>query len=93
MVQPEETPTSIGRLSSESMNNMSERLSKLENLYFPRAIQPSATTAAQRQSLLLDLLSRDAAVFLGMHVHPNPIVLFVNGDPICSFYIYLFRNI
>ncbi|XP_047322416.1 coiled-coil domain-containing protein 97 [Impatiens glandulifera] len=48
----------------QSMESMSERLSNLETLYFPRALQSAATTPSDRKSLLLDLLSRDAAVFL-----------------------------
>lgn len=50
------------------MEAMAERLSSLENLYFPRAIQHSAITPSQRKSILLDLLSRDTAVFLGLHL-------------------------
>lgn len=49
----------------EAMESMTERLSSLENLYFPRALQSHATNPSQRKSILLDLLSRDAAVFLG----------------------------
>ncbi|CAI9095565.1 OLC1v1031549C1 [Oldenlandia corymbosa var. corymbosa] len=67
MPQQEDWATSTSQrpsLSGESMKTLSERLSKLDNLYFPRAVQPSATTSAQRQSILFDLLSRDAAVFL-----------------------------
>lgn len=48
----------------EAKESMTERLSSLENLYFPRALQSHATNPSQRKSLLLDLLSRDAAVFL-----------------------------
>ncbi|KAI7980337.1 Casein kinase II subunit beta-2 [Camellia lanceoleosa] len=46
------------------MEDIAERLSKLENLYFPRALQPSSPSPSQRKSLLRDLLSRDLAVFL-----------------------------
>jgi len=49
----------------EAMESMTERLSSLETLYFPRALQSHATNPSQRKSILLDLLSRDAAVFLG----------------------------
>lgn len=51
-------------MSSASMETISERLSELENLYFPRAVQSSAVNPSQRKSLLLDLLSRDVPVFL-----------------------------
>lgn len=37
----------------------------MEDLYFPRAVQPTAVNPPQRKSILLDLLSRDVAVFLG----------------------------
>ncbi|XP_010481368.1 PREDICTED: coiled-coil domain-containing protein 97-like [Camelina sativa] len=40
------------------------RLSSLENLYFPRAVQTTAASSDQRKSILLDLLRRDPAVFL-----------------------------
>ncbi|KAL2548015.1 hypothetical protein Fot_09545 [Forsythia ovata] len=51
-------------ISSEAKGSISDRLSQLEDLYFPRAVQSSAATPSQRKSLLLDLLSRDVAVFL-----------------------------
>ncbi|WCJ20761.1 hypothetical protein M5689_002972 [Euphorbia peplus] len=51
-------------LKKEAMDSMAERLSAVENLYFPRAVQSNAVNPSQRKSLLLDLLSRDAAVFL-----------------------------
>ncbi|PHT32668.1 hypothetical protein CQW23_29005 [Capsicum baccatum] len=51
-------------LSNQSMEKLSERLSVLDNLYFPRAHQSSASTPSQRKSLLLDLLSRDVPLFL-----------------------------
>jgi hypothetical protein len=51
-------------LSNEAVEGISERLSNLENLYFPRAIQPSASSPSQRKSLFLDLLHRDLPVFL-----------------------------
>lgn len=49
----------------EGMESIAERLSLMEDLYFPRAIQPTAINPSQRKSILLDLLSRDVAVFLG----------------------------
>ncbi|KAJ7944663.1 coiled-coil domain-containing protein 97 [Quillaja saponaria] len=53
-----------GALSGEAMEKISERLSSLENLYFPRALQSNATDPSQRKSIFLDLLSRDTALFL-----------------------------
>ncbi|KAM7491145.1 hypothetical protein LguiA_034066 [Lonicera macranthoides] len=62
-MQAEEETTSSSEKrvvpSSKAMESISERLSKLETLYFPRALQSSAINSAQRKSLLLDLLSRD----------------------------------
>ncbi|EEF45045.1 conserved hypothetical protein [Ricinus communis] len=46
------------------MESIARRLSTVENLYFPFSLQSNASSPAQRQSLLLDLLFRDAAVFL-----------------------------
>ncbi|KAK3023215.1 hypothetical protein RJ639_043327, partial [Escallonia herrerae] len=47
-----------------AMESISERLSQLENLYFPRALQSPATSPSLRKSILLDLLRRDLPVFL-----------------------------
>ncbi|KAL9249865.1 hypothetical protein AKJ16_DCAP06217 [Drosera capensis] len=61
----ESTSTSTAtKLRIATMEKISERLSSIENLYFPRAVQPDATDPTRRRSILLDLLSRDAAVFL-----------------------------
>lgn len=49
---------------SASMESTMERLSHLENLYFPRAQQSSALLPSQRKSILQDLYSRDVPVFL-----------------------------
>ncbi|XP_076894567.1 uncharacterized protein LOC143546895 [Bidens hawaiensis] len=46
------------------MESMTERLSHLENLYFPRAQQSSAVEPSQRKSILQDLYSRDLPLFL-----------------------------
>ncbi|XP_054795672.1 uncharacterized protein LOC129301342 [Prosopis cineraria] len=51
-------------ISSDAMESISERLSSLENLYFPRALQSTATDPSQRKAIFLDLLSRDVALFL-----------------------------
>ncbi|KAJ6394189.1 hypothetical protein OIU77_023420 [Salix suchowensis] len=64
MQQREEEGVGGKEVKKEAMESMTERLSSLENLYFPRALQSHATNPSQRKSLLLDLLSRDAAVFL-----------------------------
>ncbi|KAK1367718.1 coiled-coil domain-containing protein 97 [Heracleum sosnowskyi] len=55
------TSLTIGRATMESI---SERLSELEDLYFPKAVESSTVNPSQRKSLLLDLLSRDVPVFL-----------------------------
>lgn len=52
-------------LSGEAKESITERLSRLDNLYFPRALQCSTRSPSERKSILFDLLSRDAAVFLG----------------------------
>lgn len=52
------------KVKEESMESITSRLSCLDHLYFPRALQSNAATPSQRKSILLDLLSRDAAVFL-----------------------------
>ncbi|KAL6313259.1 hypothetical protein AAG906_016668 [Vitis piasezkii] len=54
----------VSREREEAMEKMTERLSCKDNLYFPRALEATATTPPQRKSILLDLLSRDPAVFL-----------------------------
>ncbi|KAJ4830343.1 hypothetical protein Tsubulata_040927 [Turnera subulata] len=52
--------------------SITERLSSMDDLYFPRASLSSAATPPQRKSLLLDLLFRDVAVFLGKeHFFPS----------------------
>ncbi|KAF7828498.1 coiled-coil domain-containing protein 97 [Senna tora] len=53
-----------GAMSGDAREKISERLSSLENLYFPRALQSTATDPSQRKSIFLDLLSRDVALFL-----------------------------
>lgn len=54
----------VGKLSREAIERITERLSPLENLYFPRALLSTASTPSQRKSLLQDLLLRDVPVFL-----------------------------
>ncbi|XP_050225398.1 uncharacterized protein LOC126674901 isoform X2 [Mercurialis annua] len=51
-------------LHKEAMESITQRLSTVESLYFPRALQSNVSNSSHRKSLLLDLLSRDAAVFL-----------------------------
>nr|KJB25433.1 hypothetical protein B456_004G191100 [Gossypium raimondii] len=52
------------KVSEEAMETITERLSALDNLYFPRALQSSASDPSNRKSILHDLLSRDVPVFL-----------------------------
>ncbi|XP_058764835.1 uncharacterized protein LOC131638296 isoform X1 [Vicia villosa] len=54
----------MNEVSEEAKEKISERLSSFENLWFPRAQQPTATLPSQRKSIFLDLLSRDTALFL-----------------------------
>lgn len=61
----------------EAMEKMMERLSLKDNLYFPRAMEAAAATPPQRKSILLDLVSRDPAVFLGIPFS-SPNFLFVS---------------
>ncbi|KAJ4827150.1 hypothetical protein Tsubulata_044530 [Turnera subulata] len=53
-----------GAMREAAKESITERLSSIDDLYFPRASLSSAATPPQRKSLLLDLLSRDASVFL-----------------------------
>ncbi|KAI3840078.1 hypothetical protein MKX03_017279 [Papaver bracteatum] len=48
------------------MEDITQRLSSLDNLYFPRSVQDtsSITNPSERKSILFNLLSRDTAVFL-----------------------------
>ena len=69
----------VSREREEAMEKMTERLSCKDNLYFPRALEATATTPPQRKSILLDLLSRDPAVFLGT-LFSNPNFLFVSSQ-------------
>lgn len=60
------TTAAAKELSFVAKDYLSERLSLREDLYFPRALQSTATNPSQRKAILLDLLSRDVAVFLGL---------------------------
>ncbi|XP_073135224.1 uncharacterized protein [Henckelia pumila] len=52
-------------VSREAGESIADRLSLIDDLYYPRKVQSSAAAnPSYRKSLLLDLLSRDAAVFL-----------------------------
>lgn len=54
-----------GRVMKEAaVEEIAARLSSLEDLYFPRAVQSTTASSDQRKSILLDLLRRDPAVFL-----------------------------
>ncbi|KAI3918596.1 hypothetical protein MKX01_041916 [Papaver californicum] len=48
------------------MEDITQRLSSLDNLYFPRSVRDtsSITNPSERKSILFNLLSRDTAVFL-----------------------------
>ncbi|KAK6150687.1 hypothetical protein DH2020_015619 [Rehmannia glutinosa] len=53
------------KIGSEVKESITERLSRIDDLYFPRKEQPSAAgDPSHCKSLLLYLLSTDAAVFL-----------------------------
>ncbi|KAK6138167.1 hypothetical protein DH2020_028103 [Rehmannia glutinosa] len=57
--------SACGTIGSEAKESITERLSRIDDLYFPRKEQSSAAgDPSHRKSLLLDLLSTDAAVFL-----------------------------
>ncbi|WOL12964.1 Coiled-coil domain-containing protein [Canna indica] len=51
-------------MDRSAMEDISERLASLDGLYFPGAMQRAVPDPAQRKSALLDLLSRDAPIFL-----------------------------
>jgi hypothetical protein len=55
--------------SREGMESIAERLSRDENLYFPKALQADTKDSSQRKAILLDLLSRDIALFLGAYFY------------------------
>ncbi|KAL8053720.1 hypothetical protein ABFX02_05G091600 [Erythranthe guttata] len=57
--------SAIPTIGSDAKEIITQRLSLIDDLYFPRKVQPSAATdSSHRKSLLADLLSTDAAVFL-----------------------------
>lgn len=51
-------------VSEEAKEKISERLSNVENLWFPRAQQSTATLPSQRKSIFHSLLTRDPSLFL-----------------------------
>nr|XP_043630975.1 coiled-coil domain-containing protein 97 [Erigeron canadensis] len=51
-------------ISETITESITERLSHLENLYFPRAQQSSAIDPSQRKSIIQDLFNRNLPVFL-----------------------------
>ncbi|KAJ1388986.1 hypothetical protein SESBI_38668 [Sesbania bispinosa] len=57
-------------MSEEAIERISERLSCLENLYFPRVLQSTATLPSQRKTIFRDILSRDVTLFLGKVTYP-----------------------
>ena len=52
-------------VSREGMESITERLSGVENLYFPQS-NAISNHPSHRKAALLDLLSRDVALFLGL---------------------------
>ncbi|CAJ1943211.1 unnamed protein product [Sphenostylis stenocarpa] len=61
MEQKKET---VRTMSEEAKERISERLSCLENLYFPRALESTVSLPCQRKAIFRDLISRDVALFL-----------------------------
>ncbi|KAL9326768.1 hypothetical protein ACSQ67_007413 [Phaseolus vulgaris] len=61
MEQKKET---VRTMSEEAKERISGRLSCLENLYFPRALESTVSLPSQRKAIFRDLLSRDVALFL-----------------------------
>ncbi|KAF6135476.1 hypothetical protein GIB67_015329 [Kingdonia uniflora] len=51
-------------MSNSTMEDIAQRLSSLDSLYFPRKQQQKAVDPSQRKSILFDLLINDAPVFL-----------------------------
>ncbi|XP_008802522.1 coiled-coil domain-containing protein 97 [Phoenix dactylifera] len=51
-------------MERSAMEGIANRLASIEGLYFPGAIRRQTPDASQRKSALLDLLSRDAPIFL-----------------------------
>ncbi|CAN8267207.1 unnamed protein product [Cochlearia groenlandica] len=51
-------------IKDAAAQEIAARLSSLDDLYFPRAVQSTSSSPDQRKSILLDLLRRDPAVFL-----------------------------
>lgn len=84
-------------VSEEAKERISERLSCLENLYFPRALQSTATLPSQRKAIFLDLLSRDVALFLeryGSHLTCNELIEFdaMKGDYEINWHVTRLRS-
>lgn len=61
-------------MKDTAAEGITARLSSLDNIYFPRAVQSTAASSDQRKSILLDLLRRDPAVFLGTFHNPVQIL-------------------
>ncbi|KAG1359231.1 coiled-coil domain-containing protein 97 [Cocos nucifera] len=59
-------------MERSAMEGITNRLASIEGLYFPGAIHRQTPEPSQRKSTLLDLLSRDASIFLGL-VSPSPL--------------------
>ncbi|XP_074565798.1 uncharacterized protein LOC141822254 [Curcuma longa] len=66
-------------MERSAMDGISERLASLDGLYFPGAMHRETPDPAQRKSALLDLLSRDASIFLeryGAELTPEELLEF-----------------
>lgn len=61
-------------MKATAAEEITARLSSRDNLYFPRAVQLTAASSDQRKSILLDLLRRDPAVFLGTFHYSSPML-------------------
>uniref|UniRef100_A0A7N1A8X7 Uncharacterized protein n=1 Tax=Kalanchoe fedtschenkoi TaxID=63787 RepID=A0A7N1A8X7_KALFE len=60
------TTTATNTVTFGARESKAESLSESGDLYFPRAVQVATVVSqSQRKSILLDLLSHDAVVFLG----------------------------
>lgn len=71
-------------VNQEAMEKIADRLSFLDNLYFPRAVLPNASSPSLRKSLLLDLLHRNIPVFLGNSFY-HPVWFNCNFDFVTGF--------
>lgn len=83
VVEMEQKKETTRTMSEEAKERISERLSRLENLYFPRALESTVSLPSQRKSIFHDLLSRDVALFLGLLRLTSHFVTFLRSIHIC----------